>query len=78
VVFAAAFVVLIPIAIWIYTLVLAFSSLWFAHYCLAALEQLRAAQAPVASAPVPAPVPVTVPAPEAGDAPALPPPEVAP
>lgn len=42
VVFAAAFVVLIPIAIWIYTLVFAFSSLWFAHFCLAALAQLRA------------------------------------
>jgi hypothetical protein len=36
--------VLIPLAIWIYTLVFAFSSLWFAHYCLAALAQLRAGQ----------------------------------
>lgn len=42
VVFAAAFPVLIPVAIWIYTLVFAFSSLWFAHFCLAALQQLRA------------------------------------
>jgi len=42
VVFVAAFFVLIPLAIWIYTLVFAFSSLWFAHFCLAALEQLRA------------------------------------
>ena len=41
--FAAAFVILAPVAIWIYTLVFAFSSLWFAHYALAALEQLRAA-----------------------------------
>jgi hypothetical protein len=40
-VFAAAFPILIPIAIWIYTLVFAFSSLWFAHYCLAALAQMR-------------------------------------
>ncbi|WHZ11131.1 MAG: Putative transmembrane protein [Burkholderiaceae bacterium] len=40
--FAAAFVILVPVAIWIYTLVFAFSSLWFAHYCLAALESLRA------------------------------------
>lgn len=39
--FAAAFPILIPVAIWIYTLVFAFSSLWFAHYCLAALAQLR-------------------------------------
>jgi hypothetical protein len=39
--FAAAFVILVPLAIWIYTLVFAFSSLWFSHYCLAALERLR-------------------------------------
>jgi hypothetical protein len=41
---AALFVILVPVAIWIYTLVFAFSSLWFGHYCLAALEQLRADQ----------------------------------
>jgi hypothetical protein len=41
--FAAAFPILIPAAIWIYTLVFAFSALWFAHYCLAALAQVRAA-----------------------------------
>jgi hypothetical protein len=41
VVFAAAFVILLPMAIWIYTLVFAFSSLWFAHYCLGALHALR-------------------------------------
>lgn len=45
--FAAAFVILVPVAIWIYTLVFAFASLWFSHYCLAALEQLRA-EAPAA------------------------------
>lgn len=44
VVFAAAFWLLIPLAVWIYALVLAFSSLWFAHYALAALYSLRAAQ----------------------------------
>lgn len=56
--FAAAFVLLVPLAIWIYTLVFAFSSLWFGHYCLAALAQLRASQepAPPAGRPVPAPV----------------------
>lgn len=43
--FAAAFFVLVPIAIWIYTLVFAFSALWFAHYCLDALGQLRAQRA---------------------------------
>ncbi len=42
VLFAAAFLVLIPLAIWIYTLVFAFSSLWFSHYCLEALQQMRA------------------------------------
>lgn len=39
---AAAFVILVPLAIWIYTLVFALSSLWFAHFCLAALQALRA------------------------------------
>jgi len=43
--FAAAFFVLVPIAIWIYTLVFAFSALWFAHYCLDALAQLRTQRA---------------------------------
>ncbi len=33
--------VLVPLAVWIYTLVFAFSSLWFAHYALAALQALR-------------------------------------
>ncbi|MGI9133627.1 MAG: EI24 domain-containing protein, partial [Rhodoferax sp.] len=39
--FAAAFVILAPVAIWIYTLVFVFASLWFAHYCLGALQALR-------------------------------------
>ncbi len=39
--FAAAFVILIPVAIWIYMLVFAFSSLWFAHFALAALAEWR-------------------------------------
>ena len=43
--FAAAFVILVPIAIWIYTLVFGFASLWFSHYCLAALAQMRAEKA---------------------------------
>ncbi len=41
-IFAAMFVILLPLALWIYTLVFAFSSLWFSHYCLAALSVLRA------------------------------------
>lgn len=63
VLFAAAFVILVPLAIWIYTLVFAFSSLWFTHYCLAALNNLRherAAQTVVVSdAPSVAPTPPT-------------------
>ena len=39
--FVALAPVLVPVAIWIYTLVFAFSSLWFAHYTLEALDQLR-------------------------------------
>ena len=39
--FVAMAPILVPVAIWVYTLVFAFSSLWFAHYTLAALEQLR-------------------------------------
>jgi hypothetical protein len=55
---AAAFVILVPFAIWIYMLVFAFSSLWFAHYCLAALEMLRAesASAPLGAAPAATPL----------------------
>jgi hypothetical protein len=43
---SAALLVLAPIlvvvSVWLYTLVFAFSSLWFAHYALAALAALRA------------------------------------
>lgn len=49
--FAAAFFVLAPLAIWIYTLVFAFSALWFAHYCLDALARLRTQQAAAAISP---------------------------
>lgn len=52
--FAAAFVFLAPIVIWIYTLIFALSSLWFAHYCLTALQTLRA-EAALAATPVVAP-----------------------
>lgn len=41
VLFAAAFVILVPLAIWIYTLVFAFASLWFAHFGLSALHNMR-------------------------------------
>jgi hypothetical protein len=39
--FAAAFVILIPIAVWIYTLVFVFSALWYVHFLLVALSDLR-------------------------------------
>lgn len=54
--FVVAFVILMPIAIWIYTLVFAFSSLWFAHFSLSALEALR-------NEPVPPTLPATMPPP---------------
>ena len=51
--FAPAFILLVPLAIWFYTLVFAFASLWFTHYCLAALKALRAE--PLAATASPAP-----------------------
>lgn len=54
------FVILVPLAIWIYTLVFAFSSLWFGHYCLAALQALRAEAALAAALPVVVPAPAVV------------------
>ncbi len=49
---------LILVAIWLYTLVFAFSSLWFAHYLLAALQRLRRNEEGDAAAP-PAPLGVS-------------------
>jgi hypothetical protein len=40
--FIAMAPLLVPLAIWIYTLVFAFASLWFAHFLLQALERERA------------------------------------
>jgi hypothetical protein len=48
VLFVAMAPLLVPVAIWVYTLVFAFSALWFAHYLLAALGSLRAAHASAA------------------------------
>ncbi|MCK6425273.1 MAG: EI24 domain-containing protein [Burkholderiaceae bacterium] len=42
---------LLPLFVWLYTLVFAFASLWFTHYALAALDELRRRRA----APPPAP-----------------------
>lgn len=41
--FIAMAPLLVPVAIWVYTLVFAFASLWFAHYALSCLQTLRAA-----------------------------------
>jgi hypothetical protein len=42
--------ILVVVTIWLYTLILAFSALWFTHYMLAALHALRAAEQQVADA----------------------------
>ncbi len=52
----AAFVVLVPLAIWLYTMVFVFASLWFAHFCLAALHLLREEHSRAAAAAKPADV----------------------
>ena len=67
--FAVAFVVLMPVAIWVYTLVFAFAALWFAHFCLAALQSLRAeSAAPPSPLSEPGPVPTQAPTPPSGGA----------
>lgn len=65
VVFAAAFFVLVPLAIWIYTLVFACSSLWFSHFCLDALARLRSERAATASSSCAVPPAVPLVAPDA-------------
>lgn len=69
--------VLAPLAVWLYTLIFAFSGLWFAHFCLAALQALRAeADAAAAAARAPAAEVVDVPVmlPPRDATPVLPPP----
>lgn len=58
--FIALAPLLVPVAIWIYTLVFAFASLWFAHYLLQALQRLRASVAVDVVDPAPTPVPPVV------------------
>jgi len=43
---------LVLVSVWLYTLVFAFAALWFAHYALAALQQLRRTNRPLAIQPV--------------------------
>lgn len=64
--FAALFVVLVPVAIWIYTFVFVFSSLWFAHYCLDALVRRRGQGDSARGAP--AALPAAPPSPPVSDA----------
>ena len=66
--------VLVPVAVWIYTLVFAFSALWFAHFALSALQALRAEQSggvvpPLNPSP---PLPLTPPTPAPSPAKPLP------
>ena len=57
--------ILVPLAIWIYMLVFAFSSLWFAHFALAALAELRAEQQLAAAVIAPPADPTPLPLPPA-------------
>lgn len=43
---------LVPVSIWAYTLIFAFASLWFTHFCLAALQALRRERAAAPQSPV--------------------------
>lgn len=53
--FAPAFMLILPLVIGWYMLVFAFASLWYAHYCLGALQVLRLQeQGGMPDAPVPA------------------------
>jgi Etoposide-induced protein 2.4 (EI24) len=64
--------VLVVLSVWLYTLVFAFSSLWFAHFALAALQRLRQ---PLPIEPLPMPAALALPqAVDRGALPALPPP----
>jgi len=71
---------LVPVAIWIYTLVFAFASLWFAHFALAALQHLRAtsprdaSEAQMSSADAAVPRPLNLPAAGPAEDLGLPPP----
>ena len=51
--------VVIVLSVWLYTLVFAFASLWFAHYTLLRLDRLRALAAADTAPPAPPPVPAS-------------------
>jgi hypothetical protein len=50
---------ILVVSLWLYTLVFVFSSLWFAHFLLAALAGLRAEPLPIAPASLPLSPPST-------------------
>jgi hypothetical protein len=67
--------ILIVVSVWIYTLVFAFSALWFTHFSLNALQALRRTREAVVQAPAaPASAPAGLPSPTFDLPPALPPP----
>jgi hypothetical protein len=67
--------ILIIVSVWIYTLVFAFSALWFTHFALNALQGLRRTRDAVAQAPATIePAPEGLPNPTFDLPPALPPP----
>lgn len=69
--FIALAPLLVPLAIWVYALIFAFASLWYAHYLLQALDEARRADAvSPASALSDTPVPGPATAPSAPSAPA--------
>lgn len=49
---------LVLVAVWLYTIVFVFATSWFAHFCLAELDRLRATPAMSVPAPVPLPAPL--------------------
>lgn len=53
---------LIPVFVWLYTLVFVLAALWFTHYSLAALDELRREQAVEVLPPVVTPAPPSAPA----------------
>ena len=70
--FVAMAPILVPVAIWIYTLVFAFSSLWFTHFALSALQQLRSRDEFMSTAGTVVDVPVLPAAPATEPLPPLP------
>ena len=73
--FIAMAPLLVPVAIWVYTLVFAFASLWFAHYTLDCLQALREAESSTHLPPADRPLPTLsgVTNPQAANPLALPP-----